>query len=542
MSARKKKKNEFLLQGSILAAASIICRMIGLIYRVPMMNILGEEGNGLYSVAYNIYNIALILSSYSLPLSVSKLVAARNVKKEYKNAYQIFRCAMIFGCISGLVAGGIIFIFADSLASLFGFPKASYALKILAPTILVVAIVGVLRGFFQGKNTMLPTAFSQLVEQIVNAFISVIASYYFMKMHSASKDIAGYGAAGGTVGTLLGACSALLFLMFIFLIYKPVIRKQIKRDTVSEKQSTKEVYQLMLLTVAPIILSQTVYQLSTMIDTAMFGQIMSVKKMSFEIKEALIGRYSKYTLLISVPLGISSAMSSSILPSIASSKEKKDINRIRNKVHDSIKLNMYIAFPCALGLVALAYPIIEMLFPGSDKISGQILRIGAIAIVFYTLSTISSAVLQGLNKLNVPVRHSAFSLLIHCIIVFILLWFTDIGIYALAVGNVLFPLVVSILNWIAIRRYLHYHQEVIKTFLVPCAASLIMGVATYLIYKGLFILLHRNTVCVLLSIIIAIILYIILILLFKGMTEEEICNMPLGRTLAKIAKKLHLLT
>lgn len=173
----------FLKQGSILAVASILVRMIGLLYRIPMANIIGSEGNGIYSSAYEIYNILLIISSYGMPMAVSKMVSAKCVEKRYKEAYHIFRCSMIFSICTGGAAALFVFFGADWLEKNFfkSFYGISIPLRILAPTIFVVAIMGTLRGLFQGRKTMMPTAISQIFEQIVNAIVSVSAAFFMMR-------------------------------------------------------------------------------------------------------------------------------------------------------------------------------------------------------------------------------------------------------------------------------------------------------------------------------------------------------------------------
>ncbi|MDF2804985.1 MAG: hypothetical protein K0S61_4890, partial [Anaerocolumna sp.] len=221
------KKSDFLVQGSILAIASIIVRLIGLLYRLPLTNIIGDEGMGYYSQAFSIYNIALILSSYSLPLAVSKLVATRLANKEYRNSYRIFLCSLGFAVLVGTIMSLIVFFGADFLATvIFKTPGSAIPLKILAPTIFVFAV----RGYFQGKRTMVPTAISQILEQVINAVVSIVAAYYFISERSASDSMSAYGAAGGTLGTFVGASVALIFLAFIFALYKPIIDRQMKKD------------------------------------------------------------------------------------------------------------------------------------------------------------------------------------------------------------------------------------------------------------------------------------------------------------------------
>ncbi len=538
-----KRSNNFLVQGSILAAASIIVRLIGLFYRIPLTNIIGDEGIGYYSNAFAIYNIALILSSYSLPLAVSKLVAARAVRKQYRNSYRIFLCAMCFAIVIGTAASLIIYFGADLLAvAVYKSPRSAIPLRILAPTIFVFAVMGVLRGFYQGKNTMLPTSISQILEQVVNAVVSIIAAYFLMKYHSASPDIAAFGAAGGTLGTFVGACIALIFLAFVFALYKPIIDKQLRKDTGSLRESYSQVLKALLVTIIPVILSQTVYQISGVLDGSLFGHIQAGKGLDEDTRNALWGIYSnKYNLLINVPVSIASAMGVAIIPSLVASKTSGSNYEVKNKVHLAVKFNMIIAIPAAVGMGVLASPILRLLFSDARELPANLLRYGSVAIVLFSLSTITNAVLQGINKMRTPVIHSAISLGIHVVLLYILLQFFNLGTYALVIGNITFSLVVCILNWISVGKNLNYKQEVKKTFLIPAACSAIMGILAYLTYYGVYHLIRINSVSTLVSLAVAVVVYFCLLLLLKGVTEDELYEMPMGRTLARVAGKLHLL-
>ncbi len=223
--ANKKQSSgkSFLVQGSILAIAGVITKIIGAVYRVPLVNIMGDTGMGYYGVAFQIYAIALTLTSYSLPLAVSKLVSARVAVGQYKNAYKVFRGALAFAIMAGGTAALIIFFGAGFIASeIMAMSLSSYALRVLAPCILVVALLGVFRGFFQGNGSMIPTAFSQVLEQIVNAVVSVLGAYLLLRAGRAASDGSlgyAFAAAGGTLGTVAGAAAALLFLVFSYAVW-----------------------------------------------------------------------------------------------------------------------------------------------------------------------------------------------------------------------------------------------------------------------------------------------------------------------------------
>lgn len=556
MEAEKTRKDtagSFLKQGSILAATSIIVRMIGLVYRIPMANIIGDEGNGIYSTAFEIYNILLIISSYGMPMAVSKMVSAKCAEKKYKEAYHLFRCSMIFSLCTGGAAALFLFFGADWIEKTFyeSFFGVAIPLRVLAPTVFMVAIMGTLRGLYQGKKTMLPTAVSQVLEQIVNAVVSVLAAYLLMNAHSASDKFSAWGAAGGTLGTCLGAGMALAILVFIYIIYRPVMRKQERRDKVSKPMSMPETYRLILLTVIPIILSQTVYQLSGIIDVTLMNEVMSAKGIKSGMTEAMVsqqistwqGIYStKYRTLVSVPIAISTAIASSMIPSLVTTYLAGEIKNVHQKVNLAVRFNMIIAFPSAVGMAVLAEPIIRVLFPSSDyKMGTWMMVLGSSCIIFYALSTVTSGVLQSIDKMSHPVKNSLISLIVHVILVWGLMKFTDMGVYSLVVGNVTYPLLVCFLNGSDVKKYLGWKQEITKSFCIPFLASAVMGVVAFVLYKGLHILTHSNLIAMVPAIAVAVIVYFILVLKLKGINREELYDFPMGRRMSILADKLHLL-
>jgi len=524
-----------------------------------MRRIIGAEGAGLYSYSFEVYNIALILSSYSLPLAVSRLVAVRRAKKEHRNSYRIFLCAMAFAVCVGLLTTTIIFIGADFIAEVgFKSPNVALPLRVLSPTILIFAIMGVFRGFYQGKDTMIPTAISQVLEQVVNAIVSIAASYMLIKNYSANINVAAYGAAGGTLGTFAGACVGLIFLVFVFIIYKPVLSKQIRTDHSGNRESYKFIFRLLLATIAPIILSQTVYQLSGLIDGALFGNILHNKKVTVfdsEVLEVLPGQpytsahrdklwgiySSEYRLLTNVPVAIAAAIGTAMVSSISADHVRGFYDTIRFKIKSAVKFNMIIAIPSAVGMSVLAYPINVLLFDDGYKLSTYILMLGSVSIIFFAYSTVTTAILQGIDKLKIPVINSAISLGIHIIMLSLILQFTELSTYALVIGNVTFPLVVSILNWHALEKYINYRQEVIKTFAIPCASALIMGLLAYFLYKGLYALTDSMLLATSVTILLAIIIYFISLVLLKGVNEDEIRQLPKGYVFVSILKRLRLL-
>ena len=539
------KNNSFYIQGTILASASIIGRIIGLLYRFPLVRIIGD-GMGANSNAFEVYNIALLLSTYSIPTAISKLVSARDSKRQYRNSYRIFTLGMLFSVIAGSIFT-ILLLFGAEQISLYLFKSADSAipLRFLAPTIFVFSIMGVLRGFFQGKNTMLPTAISQVLEQIVNALVSVGAAILFMSNYSASANICAYGAAGGTVGTLCGAVASLLFLLFIFLVYYPMLKRRLRRDRTNEDESIGDLFKILLITIIPIILNQTVYSISSLLDSTLLNVILDKQGIAEAERLVLWGRYSsKYRLLTNVPIAIASAIGVAIIPNVVQVFASKEYDQIHIKVEQAVKFNMLIAIPCAVGMGVLAQPIMQLMFPDtveSVTMSANMMKIGAASIVFFAYSTTTNSILQAINRMRFPVIHGLISLSIYLVLDYILLSFTPLGVYALVIGNMVFPLVISILNWLAIRRELDYKQEVMKTFLRTGLSAGCMGIVAFLAYTGCFLICKSNAVSTILAIGIGVFTYAVLIIVFHAVDEEELYELPKGRLLVRFAKKLHLL-
>lgn len=548
MVAKQKKNNSFLMQGMILAVAGIITRIIGIVYRIPVANILGTEGQGFYATAFSIYNIALLLTSYSLPLAVSKLISARVSKGERKNAMRIFKGALWFAFIVGSAVACIVFFFSDFIAkTIMSMAPSAYALRVLAPGLLIVAVMGVLRGFFQGMGTMMPTAISQILEQIVNAVVSIIGASYLLEMGKKAAEKANndsvayaYGAAGGTLGTVCGALFGLLFLLFVMKIYSPTIKKQLKRDHSKKRESYREIYMILLMTIAPVILSTAIYNISETIDIGMFGSIMAAQGHPLKERSDLLGRFSShYNVLINIPLAVANALGASLIPSLTAAVAVGNKKQIHSKIAMAIRFSMMIAIPSFVGFLVLANPILALLFNGNIDISANMLRLGAITVVFYCMSTVTNAILQGLNKMTIPVKHGAISLGIHLVGLLIMLVIFKMGIYAVVASNIIFSLSMCILNARSLKHDAGYRQEVKNTFLIPSIASIVMGGAAFVIYFLCNLVISQN-VAVIIALIVAVLIYAVSLLKLGGLSSEEILALPKGSTLLSLFRKLHL--
>lgn len=550
-NTNKKKQSNFIVQGSVLAIASLIVRIIGMIYRIPLTGIIGDEGNGIYSVAYEVYAILLLISSYSLPLAVSKLMSALVAKGEKQNAQKYYRCAMVFAIVVGGAVAVFTYIFADTLAGdVMKSPMSTISLRVLAPAIFVVAVMGVFRGYFQGMGSMIPTAISQVVEQIINAIVSVWAAYVLFAYGEAVVKItrkegfdAAYGAAGGTMGTLIGAIAGLITLVIIMMFFKRSFVPAIKGAPKVRTDSTGKVYKVLLMTIVPVILSTAVYNISNVLDQGVFNRILAAQGKTAEEYNALWGIFSgKYRLLTNVPISVASAMVASTVIGVSAAVAVKDKREVVRKTRVCIRFTMMITIPCAVGLAVLASPILQMLWGDERALPANLLRYGSISVVLYALSTLSNGILQGINKMRIPVRNALIALVLHLALLVTLLQVFKLHVYAVVIANIFFALVMCILNGRAMRRYIRgYRQEVVRTFIIPGINSLVMGVIVFFIHKGIVAVSGLNGVAVIVSIFFGAFLYFVGMIYMGGISAKDLKSFPKGHLLVALARKMRLL-
>lgn len=547
---RRTSGNNFVLQGSLLAVAGILVRLIGMVYRIPLSAIISEEGNGYYTSAFSIYTLLLILSSYSMPTAISKLISQNLAARRYKNTERILRVSFIYASIMGAVMAFVLFFGADAIAGALKKPFAAYALRALAPTVWIMAYLGLLRGYFQGMGNMIPTAISQILEQIANAIFSVLMAYLlFAKgkeanlLYNNTEYSYAFGAMGGAIGTGVGAFIALLFFLMLYSYQRPRLRKRARKDS-SMVESYERSALLLFSTMVPILISSTVYNISSVLDDYFYSSIMT--KLEVPTKQIVMewGIFGEYHILFNIPVALANALSSSLIPSLTAAVASHDRKKTIGQIQTSIRFSMLIAVPCTVGMCILADPLCRMLFPGKNVVLLiNLTRIGALAVLFYSLSTISNAILQGLGHLNLPLKHSLISLVFHLASLLLLLY-AKTGIYGVVISNILFAIMMCILNQAAIKRHTRFSIAWGKTIGYPILASCIMGIFAYGCYFLIHFLLPESiekgrigsTLSLLPAIFVAVILYFGSLLKMNAFSKEDLDEMPMGGRLKRFIK------
>lgn len=542
MSNKRQQKDDFLVQGSILAVTSILVRVIGLIYRIPMTRILGDEGIGYYGYAFEIYNFCFIISSYGMPMAVSKLVSERTAKKEYGNSMRLLLSSLSVSIVTGGLLSAVVYFGARFISTNF-FANAAIQipLKALAPTILISAVLGVIRGFFQGKGMMVPTAFSQLIEQVINGIVSVFAAYELTRINSSSPDVAAYGAAGGVTGTSLGAFFGLVFIIAILLINMPVLRRQCQRD-ISKPESKFVLVKIILATVVPVMLSQILVRSNGIIAMTLFNNVLSAKGVAKEVCTSLYGVYEgKYLLLCNTVMGITSAITTASIPSLVREKILHTDNALEKKIEMALKFNLIIAIPSTVALGILGGPIIRLLFGDTDVIISKVMLIGAFNITLYTVSILFTTIIQSTYSMIIPVLITLLSMLIDIPLLYILLRYTNLMLGAVLISDILMPVIVISLSASVIRKKLGIRFELIRSFFVPVVASFIMGIFIIIFYFSFLKLTGKYYIGLLVAVPVGIITFFILEIRLNGVNKRELREFPKGGTLIRLAQKMRIM-
>ena len=504
------QKNNLLRNASFLMIAALISKVIGLLYKSPLSEIVGEIGIGYYGLAQNAYLILLMIASFSIPQAVSKVIAERLAFKEYKNAQKFFRGALIYTMIlSG--ASALFCLFGAKYMIPSNQPGATLALQVLAPTIFLSGILGVYRGYFQAHSNMLPTSLSQIIEQILNAAVSIGAAWLFIHFFSdgTKEGIAKWGAAGGTVGTGAGVLIALLFMAAAYEVNRKQIARHVRADQTGKEDSYREIFRVLFLIVTPIIFSSFIYNINGYVNGVMYSELAGRQGVNSEVVSTLYGEYSVYFLtIINIPLTLAGAAPTSMIPEVSALYAQHRRKAARRKIDEATQLSMFISIPAAVGLAVLAYPITRLLFPNTNGTAGTLLLIGAVTIIFNTNSNVSNGVLQGIGKANLPMWNAAIALVINVGLLVALLQLTSLGIYAVLVATIVYSIVICILNDISMKKYIHYKNPWGTVYLCPLLASIPMGVAAGGIYYLLELVTGSNLISLLFAIAIGGMIYL----------------------------------
>ena len=540
------------MQAGILAMASMIVRVIGLLYRAPLTAIIGDEGNGYYGTAYNIYTIILMVSSYSMPSAISKLMAQKLAVGEYRNANRVFRCALMYGVLVGLVGSGLLFFGARFLVP----DVAVCVLQVFAPTVFLFGILGSMRGYFQARGSMVPTSVSQILEQLANAVVSIAAAWLLMQTAVGADPTrrAQLGAMGSALGTGAGVLIALLFMVFCFRRSKEGRKAEILSDATGKEEKYRIFLRDTILVITPFMLSGVIMNLTTSLNQTIYMRMLiDLKGAGETATTTLYGIFSNKAVVISnIPISIATAVSSAIIPGISAAYARRDETGARRQVGNAIRITSIIAIPSAVGLAVLARPITMLMFPQMEslELASSLLSLLAVTVIFYSISTITNAALQSIGRMNLPLVSAGIALVVQTVVLVLLLRFTDLDVRALVLVSILYSVMIFAVNQYYLRRFLGIRQDVRRDYLQPLVCAALMGAAAKAVYylvsmaaepmrnlpKGFY---FHNLAATAAALLAAVLVYGYTMVRSGTIRRKDLLSMPKGQWRVRLMEKLH---
>ncbi len=544
------EKKSFVQGAIILGTAGVIIKIMGAVFRIPLGNLIGEEGMGYYQTAYPIYVLFLTIATAGIPIAISKMVSERIAMEDYYKAHQVFKVSFGLVLFIGLASFSICFFGADFLAnSVVKNPYAKWSIVAISPALILVPIQAAYRGYFQGMQEMKPTALSQGIEQLFRVVTGLILAYYFISFGTE------FAAAGAAFGATAGAIGGLICVVSIYLYARKKLKNRIKKqgetsELVGEKKRTI-LYRIMIIAI-PITIGAAIMPLMNMIDVMIIIRRLTETGWSEEQANMLYGQLTGFVgPLINLPQVLTQALALSLVPTIAMAFKKQDMEFLRNNAQLGLRMALIIGMPFAFGFITFAKPILTLLYPAQrDSVDGIVpcLIILSFGVIF--LSTVQAliGVLQGLGKQMIPVRNIMIGGLAKILITYFLTGIHFINVKGGAVGTVVAYGIAAILNLHAVKNYTGCKFDLKLTFLKPLISAVTMGITGILLYKGMSFFLTENMKMqsdyminawsLLFAGILCGISYILMIILTETISLEEMEKMPKGDKLLKLVKKI----
>jgi stage V sporulation protein B len=509
---------------AVLSAASIIVKVLSLLYIPVLLAIIGEEGNGIYAAAYQVYVFVYVLTNSGLPVAISKLVAELIAVRNYKDAVRSFKIARFLLLVVGICMSILMLLLAGPLSKALNFEKSYLAILALSPTLIFTSAASAYRGYFQGRGNMVPTAISQVIEQIANTIFTLVFAALLIKY---SLEAA---CAGGTIGTSLGALCSMIFLILFYRENKKIVVPKGYLDQEIERYSYKELLMKILAYSIPITLSVGLQYAGNLVDLWNTKSRLLVAGFADDAATKMYGYLHKYTQLMHVPTSIIAALAAAVLPAISGAVASKDKLSTQNKVSYAFRLCFLIVMPSSVGLSVLSKPIYSLIKFGEGW---HIMLYGSVVIILMSLVQIQTITLQGAGRLYTVTLNQTIGIVVKILINYFLISIPSINILGSVVGSVVGFCIPLILNSIVIKNNLKIEVNLFKFALKPFVSSALMGVTVFAVYKSFYFLIGFipveyvvNAISAIIAIFAGFIAYLIILIKIKGITGEDLEALP----------------
>ena len=522
---------------SVLVIAAIISKIFGAIFRIPLTNMIGTEGQAYYSAAYPVYQLFYTIATAGFPVAISKMVSERVALGDYINAHKSYKLALKVSTIIGIVAFVVMYLGAGAIAEFYRNPGAEMSMKAVSFALLFTPVLASLRGYYQGRQEMIPTGVTEVIEQFVRVVVGLSLAYAFYKVSLQNA------AAGATFGASAGVIAGLIIMVIIYAKDKPKRKLQMEGSIIREENDRKRAKELFWY-VIPITIGSSIMPIMFNIDSAIVIRRLMATGWSHTESLKLFGLMGGYCdPIVSLPSVIIEAICISMMPAVTRAFTLRNQSELNNNIKTGLKTMMIVSCPCMIGLMVLARPILEMLFPkriDEAHMAVITLQVLSATIVTFAFMRAFSTCLQGIGKMMLPVGNLFIGAVIKIIVSYILIGIHAVNINGAAASSVIAYIAAATLNFIALKKYADVSLDLKSVFIMPFISSLIMGAATIAAYKLLYLVTSSNIISTGLAIIIAVIVYFVTAFKTKAVTKEEIELIPKGDVLYRFAVKLRI--
>ena len=562
---KEQKQQSFMYATLIMALATVVVKILGLVFRIPITRLLGEVNMAYYSTAYDVYLPIYSIAMAGLPVAVSRMVAQYVSENRYNDVKGVFGVAKRLFTITGFVGFVLMFGIGYIVTLVAENPNALPAMFVIAPCIIFCCILSLYRGYYEGLRNMFPTAISSLIEAVCKLILGYGFAWAVMRFYK-GENVGAYAAAAAILGITLGTAFAALYVVLRHKLFGTSITDK-DYETAPPALDNKSIFKALIAISIPVVLGSMATQVSGLIDVAMVQrQLYTVSKTDFDIFEAAYkGFYSveewagyiakdevhlipyslyknyAYTFFNLVPT-ITAAVGVSALPVLTMAWTKGDKGAIKSNLESMLKVITLIAFPAGIGLVALAPQILSMLYntPATEA-AAPLLRILGIAACFAGMTTPMTNLLQAIGKPGTPVKNIAVGAVIKIVVNFILVGIPEINILGAPIGTLCCYMYIAIADLFCIVKYSKVVPSMFVTIIKPLFAALLCGAAAYISNMGFERLLSGSRLSVVLALLVAVLVYIIAISVLRCITREDVVSLPKGEKLAKLCAKLHII-
>lgn len=529
------QSTKFVKGAMILSIAGLIAKVFSAIYRIPLSYLVGNDVFGDYTAVYGFYGLLISPVLVGIPNALTKMVSERIAVNDYDNAHKIYRHAMvILGCLGFLISLFMILGVDWIIASTEWPSNNRYMIYGFSVSVMFIAIAGVYKSYFQGREIMVPTALTQIIENISKAIFGLSIIYLLIKLGQDSAIVIG----GAAFGVSLAFILSTLYIVRYYMKHTKKIHTEESKIAKGYKEVTfGQVGKQLAKLAIPISLATAAYSVMNFIDTITIYKRMQAIGFNEEQVSNMYGYMGKALTIINVPLTISLALMISILPAISTAMVQKNKEEVRNKISLGIRLGLLLGLPAATGIIILANPIMTMIFRVK---ANDYLQLFGICLVLMIIGQTLAGILQGMGKYLYPAMALLVSVGIKYAINYHLIA-SDFQLRGAIIGSICYYVVFVSLNYWKLKKETGVILDKTSVFVKPILASVIMGISVFFIYKGTIGILHSNLIATVLTIISGMIIYFIVLFATKALQEDDLNFLPNHTKVIAKLKKLGLM-